>query len=31
MSCRVYQTNQGMRVSPTAEMLGEKINEILAR
>jgi hypothetical protein len=30
MSCRVYQTEQGMRGSPTAEMLREKIQEILA-
>ncbi len=30
MSCRVYQTDQGMRGSPTAEMLREKIREILA-
>ncbi len=30
MSCRVYQTDQGMRGSPTVEMLREKIQEILA-
>lgn len=30
MSCRVYQTDQGMRGSPTVEMLREKIREILA-
>ena len=30
MSCRVYQTDQGMRGSPTAAMLREKIQEILA-
>lgn len=29
MSCRVYQTDQGMRGSPTVEMLREKIQEIL--
>jgi hypothetical protein len=31
MSCRVYQTNQGMRGSPTVEMLREKILEMLPR
>ncbi len=30
MSCRVYQTDQGLRGSPTAEMLREKIREVLA-
>ena len=30
MSCRVYQTNQGMRGSPTSEMIREKIQELLA-
>lgn len=30
MSCRVYQTDEGMRGSPTVEMLREKIQEILA-
>jgi len=30
MSCRVYQTNQGMRGSPSVEMLRERIREMLA-
>ena len=30
MSCRVYQTDQGLRGSPTVEMLREKIQVILA-
>ncbi len=28
MSCRVYQTDQGMRGSPSVEMLREKIREL---
>lgn len=31
MSCRVYQTDQGMRGSPTIEMLRDKIQEILVK
>lgn len=31
MSCRVYQTDQGMRGSPTTEMLREKILEMQSR
>jgi hypothetical protein len=30
ISCRVYQTNQGMRGSPSVEMLRERIREMLA-
>lgn len=30
MSCRVYQTGQGMRGSPSIDMLREKINTILS-
>lgn len=30
MSCRVYQTDQGMRGSPSVKMLREKILEMLA-
>ncbi len=29
MSCRVYQTPQGMRGSPTVEMLRDRIREML--
>lgn len=31
MSCRVYKTNQGMRGSPTYEMIFDKLQEIRAR
>ena len=30
LSCRVYHTDQGMRGSPTVEMLREKLQEIQA-
>ena len=31
MSCRVYQTAQGMHGSPTVEMLRERIQEVIAK
>ena len=31
MSCRVYHTTEGMRGSPTVEMLRERIHHLLAR
>jgi hypothetical protein len=30
MSCRIYQTNHGMRGSPSVEMLRERMRELMA-
>jgi len=31
LNCRVYQTSEGMRGSPTVEMLRERIRDLLSR